>query len=94
MANDPEKNIGSKPTRATSLQVADGVSDPDQYTLSKRPWRLRATPFSEILRQVCYPCSDSPHRAWLLWPPSGVLFSHSAEMRGKHTGEVAGVESK
>ncbi|KAK9895335.1 putative mfs-multidrug-resistance transporter [Cystobasidium minutum MCA 4210] len=33
------------------MQVADGIQDPEQYTLRKRPWRPRVTPFPHILRQ-------------------------------------------
>lgn len=50
--NNAEKGHGTLPRRLTSMQVADGVDNPDQYTLKKYPWRLRVTPFPHILRQV------------------------------------------
>lgn len=48
---DAEQRVGSKPMRATSMQVAQGVQNPEQYTLKKRPWRPRVTPFPHLLHQ-------------------------------------------
>ena len=47
----PRMTDGSQPVRATSLQVADGVDNPDRLTKQRRPWRPRVTPFQHILHQ-------------------------------------------
>ena len=55
--NDAEKSTrglegGSQPQRVLSLEVARTVQDPNQYTLKRRPWRPRVTPFSDYLARV------------------------------------------
>lgn len=52
--NNAEKGQGQAPRRALSMEVADGVKNPEQFSMQKRPWRPRITPFPHILAQVSF----------------------------------------